>query len=51
MNHDLQQLQSEVENIRAMTAWKYGWIVEVGKVLCPNCRADEEDWKGKEKEA
>lgn len=29
----------------AKTAWKYGWIVETGKVLCPNCRADEEEWR------
>ena len=29
----------------AKEAWKYGWIVEAGKVLCPNCRADEEEWR------
>jgi len=29
----------------AKTAWKYGWIVEADKVLCPNCRADEEEWR------
>lgn len=29
----------------AMTAWKYGWIVEADKMLCPNCRADEEEWR------
>ena len=27
------------------SAWKYGWIVEAGKALCPNCRADAEDWE------
>ena len=27
------------------TAWKYGWIVEADKVLCPNCRADAEEWR------
>lgn len=27
------------------TAWKYGWIVESDKMLCPNCRADEEEWR------
>ena len=29
----------------AMTAWKYGWIVEADKVLCPNCRNDAEEWR------
>ena len=29
----------------AKEAWKYGWIVEAGKVLCPNCRADAEEWR------
>lgn len=24
----------------ALTAWKYGWIVEADKVLCPNCREE-----------
>ncbi len=29
----------------AKTAWKHGWIVEANKVLCPNCRADAEEWR------
>lgn len=29
----------------AMTVWKYGWVVELDKVLCPNCRADAEEWR------
>jgi len=29
----------------AKTAWKRGWIIEANKVLCPNCRADAEDWE------
>jgi hypothetical protein len=28
----------------AMIVWKYGWVVELDKVLCPNCRADAEEW-------
>ncbi len=29
----------------AMIVWKYGWVVELDKVLCPNCRADAEEWR------
>ena len=29
----------------AMIVWKYGWIIEADKVLCPNCRADAEEWR------
>ena len=29
----------------AKTAWKHGWIVETGKVLCPNCRVGAEEWR------
>lgn len=29
----------------ATEAWKHGWIVEGDKVLCPNCRADAEEWR------
>jgi len=29
----------------AQEVWKYGWIVEANKVLCPNCRADAEEWR------
>jgi len=27
----------------AKTAWKYGWIVEADKVLCPMCRGEDTD--------
>lgn len=29
----------------AMAVWKHGWIVEFNEVLCPNCRADAEEWR------
>jgi len=31
----------------AKTAWKYGWIVEADKVLCPNCRGEDTEWEMK----
>ena len=41
LNGDLLSFRLEFSK----TAWKYGWIVEASKVLCPNCRADAEEWR------
>lgn len=41
LNGDLLSFRLEFSK----TAWKYGWIVEASKVLCPNCREDAEEWR------
>jgi hypothetical protein len=41
LNGDLLSFRLEFSK----TAWKYGWIVEAEKVLCPNCRDDAEEWR------